>query len=629
MLLIVLRKLWRILVIVNNTSLDIFSIQNYIRVCASKADLDVVFDNVEAPQTNGRTIRLPHLNDHVTQEDIIRLTSYVNHEAAHHAYQTDYELAAKYGLGQLESELGLLWGIFEDTRVDRHDYKEWYGDATNMEAYYDLTSDKTANIIYSLYDNLNKQEALPPDQVPSEEKLDRDQIDRLAATLCMDNIVRSEWMGTPSNYTKDMIRFLSPEAEKYVEAFVEGGYADKINSTGKSLKGSAEVKDVAGQVYKEIFHMDPEEEFDRMQNEAGDEKDEGGEEGEGEASAQEGKGEGQSGELSQAVKELISDWDPFQKEIEEGTPPPNGLHLNYPEQDDYWKVFRIADAKDLKIMDFESGKGQNISIPTPEEARRDYGYSSIQKSVTVAGSGNTGAVLANKVRRLLQIRAKSKYQHGLKRGKLDSRNVYRVTMRDAPGFNERTFKKKEVNDTLDVAVTLLVDFSGSMHGQKIATAIHSSLLLAEAISQSLRIPLEILGFTDFNRSSCLSVFKTFDRPVSLDMLQERMLAGTVHMSGNADGEAIAWANSRLAPRTEKRRIMIVLSDGSPACGRGGNIDKFTKKVIEGIETRKQQEIVGIGIMDTNVQRLYKSNYVIHRVDQLEEALLHVIEKKLL
>lgn len=617
----------------DNPALDIYAIQNYIRVCASKANLTVKFGDVEAPQTVGGVITLPTLNSSISEEDVVRLTSYVNHVASHYAYNTDFDLAEKYGLGQMDSELGLLWGIFEDTRVDRHDYKEWYGDGVTMESYYDLTSNNTANVIYSLYDALAKQEA-SPEKVEEGKELDRDQIDRLAATLVFDNIVRSEWMGTPSNYTKDMVRFLSSEAEQYVAKFVEGEYADKINSTDHTKLGSKAVKDLAGEVYREIFQLDEEEELERMEDEAKGEGDDGGNDGESGSEGSEGgspddSGVGEddpTGQLGEGVKELIKEWDPFQKQIDEGSPAPNGMHLVYPEKDDYYGPFKIADDKDLKIMDYVGNHTQNIKLPNQASAS---GHTYNRVKGYIGTLDNHGAALANKVRRLLQIKSRSTYQYGQKKGKIDGRNVYRVTMKDAPGFNERVFKRKVVNDTLDVAVTLLVDFSGSMHGEKVATAIHSSLLLQEAISRSLRVPLEILGFTDYSGSSALSIFKTFDMPVSSQVLQERMLLSTEHMSSNADGEAIAWANARLGVRTEKRRIMIVLSDGSPATGRSGNIDKFTKEVIEGIEKRKNNEIVGIGIMDTNVQRLYKSNYVIHRVDELEEALLHVIERKLL
>lgn len=201
-------------------------------------------------------------------------------------------------------------------------------------------------------------------------------------------------------------------------------------------------------------------------------------------------------------------------------------------------------------------------------------------------------------------------------------------MRDAKGFNERVFKQRFENDTLDTAVSLLVDFSGSMGGTKIATAIHSALLLAEAINTSLRIPLEVLGFSDQGKSSIISIFKTFDLPCSTEILKDRMLRSTRYMIQNADGEAVLYQYSRIKPRKEKRKIMIVLSDGSPASDRSGS-SRHMEEVSKRLKAQREVDLYGIGICDDNVERYYNESKVIWDPEELEDALLSVIEKKLL
>ena len=95
------------------------------------------------------------------------------------------------------------------------------------------------------------------------------------------------------------------------------------------------------------------------------------------------------------------------------------------------------------------------------------------------------------------------------------------------------------------------------------------------------------------------------------------------MSSNADGESILWAYHRLIQQPNPRKLLIVLSDGSPAGGNGG-IVQFTKKTIKEIERQKQCEIYGIGIMDSNVKHFYSNWAVINHADELEGALLKLI-----
>jgi cobalamin biosynthesis protein CobT len=100
------------------------------------------------------------------------------------------------------------------------------------------------------------------------------------------------------------------------------------------------------------------------------------------------------------------------------------------------------------------------------------------------------------------------------------------------------------------------------------------------------------------------------------------------MASNPDGDAIMWVFDRLMKRPEKRKLIIVCSDGAPSGGGRGDEYSYTRKVVKAIEQESPVDIVGIGIMDTNVARIYKENYTIDKASELERALLSVIENKL-
>jgi cobaltochelatase CobT len=181
-----------------------------------------------------------------------------------------------------------------------------------------------------------------------------------------------------------------------------------------------------------------------------------------------------------------------------------------------------------------------------------------------------------------------------------------------------------------VAVQLIVDYSGSMDGTKIETAIVSTDMMCEVISRSLRIPVEVLGFSGL-ATTRMAIFKSFDVPANSSAITERMIQASGEiMSDNADGEAIVWAYTRLLKRREKRKIMIVLSDGEPiAAKRTGSILRYTRKVIKEIEANRFVEIIGIGIEDDTVGSLYQDHVVIDNAFELEDALLTVIKSKIL
>ena len=211
-----------------------------------------------------------------------------------------------------------------------------------------------------------------------------------------------------------------------------------------------------------------------------------------------------------------------------------------------------------------------------------------------------GDGLAKHVRRLLQVRSATTYQHGLKRGKISPKSIYRAGNKGHP------------------METKVCDMSGSMGGDKMMNAGISCKLLNEAIG-SIHIPLEIAGFDDHFNTCQHALWKSFSKAVTSNELVRRICHSVMKMmAGNSDGESVLWAYNRLVRRKEKRKILIVLSDGSPA-GSGGDAMAYTKTIVKGIEDGGQVEIYGIGIMDRNVKLIYKHNCTIQRASELEAS----------
>jgi cobalamin biosynthesis protein CobT len=106
---------------------------------------------------------------------------------------------------------------------------------------------------------------------------------------------------------------------------------------------------------------------------------------------------------------------------------------------------------------------------------------------------------------------------------------------------------------------------------------------------------------------------------------------------NADADAILMAGERLLKRREKRKILMVLSDGEPAWrsrmkGKGSNWEDYanqlTRDVVHTMEA-KGIETVGIGIQSTSVASFYDRHAVVSNMDDLGKQMLDQLGKVLL
>ena len=94
---------------------------------------------------------------------------------------------------------------------------------------------------------------------------------------------------------------------------------------------------------------------------------------------------------------------------------------------------------------------------------------------------------------------------------------------------------------------------------------------------------------------------------------------------NIDGEALTWAHERLLARTESRRILMVISDGSPvddstqSANAALYLDKHLRQVIEQLETKSSVELLAIGI-GHDVTRWYRKALTLVDVEQLGGAM---------
>ena len=133
-------------------------------------------------------------------------------------------------------------------------------------------------------------------------------------------------------------------------------------------------------------------------------------------------------------------------------------------------------------------------------------------------------------------------------------------------------------------VTLLIDHSGSMRGRPMQIAALTVEIFVRVLERC-GVRCEVLGFTtrDWDggeparewaargypeapgRLNALEhiVIKSADVPWRRARAGLGLFLRDEMLKENIDGEAVAWAHGRLLARSERRRILVVVSDGTP------------------------------------------------------------------
>jgi cobaltochelatase CobT len=246
------------------------------------------------------------------------------------------------------------------------------------------------------------------------------------------------------------------------------------------------------------------------------------------------------------------------------------------------------------------------------------------------------------LRKLLSHQNRS-WDFNLEDGILDGRKL--PTLIANPNYLEY-WKREKDSENNNTIVTLLLDNSGSMRGRPITVAAMSAEILAKTL-EACGLKVEILGFTTVewkggnsrkkwqdagspNSPGRLNdlrhiIYKSADTP----WRKARKNLGVTLKEGilkeNIDGEAIIWACKRLSMRPEKRRILMVISDGAPVDDStiSSNsvlyLDGHLRQVIKSVEKRPDIELVAIGI-GHDVTRYYSRAVTIKEVDELENTM---------
>lgn len=214
----------------------------------------------------------------------------------------------------------------------------------------------------------------------------------------------------------------------------------------------------------------------------------------------------------------------------------------------------------------------------------------------------------------------NRYEGGYDSGKIENRKLWKLmSTRKTKIFSRKIVQS---NDNKDMAVAILVDVSGSMRDdRKCHHACVSATLLAKALEMSGK-PVAVYSFNEF--------YKTHKRwNKKIDYKEMVNLENIVHegtgTGDNNDGYAVWKTAKELSKRTEKNKIMIVLSDGCPVNSHydspeGRPYHSYDLRT-EAKNAEKIAKVYSVGIIDDNVKRYYQRYVIVNDTKELAPVML--------
>ena len=256
---------------------------------------------------------------------------------------------------------------------------------------------------------------------------------------------------------------------------------------------------------------------------------------------------------------------------------------------------------------------------------------------------------AKNLQRKLLARQNSLWRLNMEEGYLDNQKLSQIIVHPLVPLS---YKKEQEINLKDTIVTLLLDNSGSMRGRPIIIAAICADIIAY-ILEKCGVKVEVLGFTTGawnggkaqqqwaeegktkNPGRLNEILHVVYKSANMPWVRARRNLGLMLKEGllkeNIDGEALLWALQRLSLCSEKRRILMVISDGAPvddatlSANSSGYLEQHLRQVIKEIERRTSVELVAIGI-GHDVKAYYNRSLTIVRIEELANAMVDQLGK---
>jgi len=580
-------------------------------VFGRKNDVYVTFEG-EGAFTDGKRINIPALglDKKLTQAQIRAMRGYVDHEAGHIRHSDMPRIMEVYDrwCNNGKEDLKNIQNCLEDVWMESKVVEEYPGAQKNLKQCQELVKQKEVESFEGHEENLK---GLTPTSVC------------LAITSS-----KEMFSGDPDSYQTKMNELLDPKMQEYGELWVkqalEATCSEDLITLAKSiwklLEQDPEMEQDPQDFDPQSGEGDPEgensEQYQRGNKEAGMEGTMGRpSEGKGEG---QGKDDGEGRKVKGNIGEALTDstGDGASGCIGSNDGPLKGGYKVYSTKDD--KVFK------------RGGKNHDPVVESNDHHKYDVLKSQLKSNIMT---------MKTKLKRSLLAKQQRDWDFGREDGRLDTKRLV-----GAYSGSQTVFKQRIDREDFDTAITVLVDLSGSMYGSKSTTARDCAIALAECFEGS-QLSYKIVGFRNrrdaseygrgnrgqFHRYEALDtvVFKDYDMNLRQCRASVALLDDAVG-GNNTDYDFIQNEVSELKRRTEKRKVLFVLSDGHPAHRSDSSSSELTRHCNDAVKAAQKDgvECIGIGIEDNAVKEIYPDHVVVNNVSDLSGVVFGKLTKLL-
>lgn len=598
----------------------------------------VEYDKVGAPVR----VYLPSLADNPSPELVHAVQGFLDKEVSGLLYTNHGYQAAQRRAGQFASGMaGAMQSIIEDCRTEREMKSEFRGSAVNFQRNHDFAIKHILEEDFAKTVDANQRKAM----------LAMPAIRAASGELAYQEFMEDKWEhldtlgGAILHYandiqdvdatenTFDLTRKILRKWEELEKEESDGGSGKSPSPTSARVPGPADGSPTSGSSAEES--SDPDDagmsDHDEMHRENKDRELHDRERN------RDGGGSGTQDGLSLS-KDLDDAFEKqeWNKRVEERIKTyakedagKSGAYVPYSRRFDYVGPFPNETKVISRFNESTSGK---------------YIYEAASKS---------SHIIQQQIQKLFMAKSLTRWEPGLKRGRINSASLHKLAIGDP-----RVFRRKIESDSRELAVSLLIDMSGSMYGSKVQYAAQAALMFSDVLTK-LGIQHEVSAFTTFSGRMTGSNLPSSDDVNSMlrdptrrsdgisyaryspivnfiakgysERLNEekRKLIAMIPegysgmMANNVDGESVEIVGRRLLARKETRKVMIVMSDGSPAAdGDGYQIDSHLKQVVKSLSS-SGVEMLGLGLLDGSVKRYYPKHSVVSNVEEIPTKILEL------
>jgi len=577
---------------------------------ANEPELNVSF-SVDPPGVSNETVRLPQISRNLTKDEVMLARGTADAYALKLRFHDEQTHQKYMPQGQVAQD---LYEAMENVRVEALGARVMPGTARNIDT--------------KIEDDFNKlgyNNASNPEDVPIS----------VAASLLLRKIATNRNLPKPAQRLVDLREdSLKLGAQNSLHALV-----DSLNNQKEFSKLTRQVIEDLG--FGDQLGEDPDENENDHQEDSEQEEQEENQESDGNESQDnqedwEQDSDDTGDHENDPSQAQISSDDIDDQEMSEDTDMPDGSESidpnknnKYSDADPNYKVYTTN--FDEEIL------AEELAEPAELERLRAYLDQQLEPL--------KGAVsrLANKLQRRLQAQQNRSWLFDMEEGLLDCGRLARVVSNPTTPLSFKVESDIEFRDTI---VTLLLDNSGSMRGRPISIAAICADVLARTLERC-QVKVEILGFTTKawkggqSRETWLHegrdqspgrlndlrhiIYKAADAPWRRTRPNLGLMMKEGLLKENIDGEALEWATKRILARSEKRKVLMVISDGAPvddstlSVNSASYLEKHLRDVIQMVENKKLMELIAIGI-GHDVTRYYKHAVTITDIEQLAGAM---------